>query len=203
MKGNASDKGTLTNILKTIFEKSKDNKNTGGKDLEQYIKQKANAYKIDESLELIIENIKKELFDGNSPFKQYILHGNLKIFEILFYIINTYNVSDKIYFNVLVELLKFLVEANDNDKVLITNTASTIIKLLKGKRRLCLVYFEYLFESLIFLYLHNDKDVRNYGYALDELLKDEVSNLFLEDYTTNKNNITKGVNVINLYAIKI
>ena len=47
----------------------------------------------------------------------------------------------------------------------------------------------YLFASLKFLYLHNDKEIRNYGYILDELLKDEVSNLYLEDYSTPNNNI--------------
>ena len=93
------------------------------------------------------------------------MYGNMKIFEILFYIINYYNISDKIYFNVLSVLFKFLNDSTENDKILITNTANTIIKLIRGKRILCIIYFQYLFESLIFLYLHNDKEIRNYGYA--------------------------------------
>ena len=192
---NASDKSYLTTILKKIFEKTEDKNSSGGKELELFVKHRVNANKINESLELIIENIKKELLDNNT-FKQYIFHGNLKIFEILFYIINSYNVSDQIYFNVLAVLLKFLSEKNVNDKVLLTNTASTIIKLIRGKRKLCIIYFEHLFESLIFLYLHNEKEIRNYGYALDELLKDEVSNLFLEDYSTSNNNLSKNLNII-------
>ena len=196
-KDSTCDKAYLTTILNSIFEKSNDKKNSGGKELELYVKHKINAYKVEESLESIIGTIKKELLDNNSPFKQYILHGNMKIFEILFYIINSYNVSDKIYFCVLVILLKILNES-DNDKSLATSSANTIIKLIKGKRKLCSVYFEHLFESLIFLYLHTDKDVRNYGYALDELLKDEVSNLFLEDYSTTTSNISKSVNSIDI-----
>ena len=192
---NSSDKAYLNTILKKIFEKSEGKNSSGGKELELFIKHRINAYKINESLETIIENIKTEMLD-NRTFKQYILHGNLKIFEILFYIINSYNINDRIYFNVLVVLLKFLSEKNENDKVLLTSTASTIIKLIRGKRKLCIVYFEHLFESLIFLYLHSEKEVRNYGYALDELLKDEVSNLFLEDYSTSNNNILKNSNII-------
>ena len=197
MKDNSSDKTYLNEILKTIFEKPADKKNSGGKELELFVKHRINAYKIDESLESIIELIKKELLDNNSPFKQYIMHGNMKIFEILFYIINSYNVSDKIYFNVLSVLFKFLNDSTENDKILITNTANTIIKLIRGKRILCIIYFQYLFESLIFLYLHNDKEIRNYGYALDELLKDEVSNLYQEDYSTPNNNISKNIEGIN------
>ena len=196
MKVNPSEKTYLRSILKSIFEKSNDKKSSGGKDLESFVKQRINAYKVEESLELIIEYIKKEILENNPAFKQSILHGNMKIFEILFYIINLYNVSDKIYFMVLVVLLKFLNDKNDNDKILITSTANTIIKLIKGRRKLCIVYFEHLFESLIFLYLHSDKDIRNYGYALDELMKDEVSNLFLEDYSTSNNNISKNLNSI-------
>ena len=196
-KESASDKDYLTAILKTFFEKSGDKKNPGGKELELYVKHRINAYKIEESLESVIGSIKKELLNNNAPFKQYILHGNMKIFEILFYIINSYNVSDRIYFSVLVVLLKFLNES-ENDKALLMTTANTIIKLIKGKRKLCIVYFEHLFESLIFLYLHTDKEVRNYGYALDELLKDEVSNLFLEDYSTITNNAQKSLNTINM-----
>ena len=197
MKESTSDKAYLRTILKTIFEKSGDKKNPGGKELELYVKHRINAYKIEESLESIIGSVKKELLDNEAPFKQYILHGNMKIFEILFYIINSYNVSDRIYFGVLAVLLKFLNES-ENDKNLLTSTANEIIKLIKGKRKLCIVYFEHLFESLIFLYLHTDKEVRNYGYALDELLKDEVSNLFLEDYSVITNNVPKSLNSINI-----
>ena len=197
MKDYSSDKTYLNDILKSIFEKSADKKSAGGKELELFVKHRINAYKIDESLESIIEYIKKELFDNNSPYKQQILHGNLRIFEILFYIINSYNVSEKIYFNVLSILFKLLNDSTENDKVLIMNIANTIIKLIRGKRKLCIIYFQYLFESLTFLYLHNDKDIRNYGYALDELLKDEVSNLFQEDYSTPNNNISKSANSIN------
>jgi hypothetical protein len=125
-----------------------------------------NVYKVEESLEIIIENIKKELFENNSIFKQSIMHGNMKIFEILFNLIRLYKVSDKIYFNILSTILKFLTETNENDKNLITNAASTIIKLIKGKRQLCIYYFEHLFESLLFLCLDFDKDIRNYGHAL-------------------------------------
>ena len=39
--------------------------------------------------------------------------------------------------------------------------------------------------------------MRNYGYALDELLKDEISNIFLEDYSTFNNNISNDSNIIN------
>ena len=197
MKVNPSEKAYLKTILKSIFEKSNDKKSTAGKDLEVFVKQRINAYKVEESLELIIDYIKKEILENNPSFKQSIMHGNMKIFEILFYIINLYNVSDKIYFKVLVDLLKILNDKNDNDKILITNTANTIIKLIKGRRKLCIVYFKPLFESLIFLYLHIDKDIRNYGYALDELMKDEVSNLFLEDYSTSNNNISQNLNSIN------
>ena len=197
MKDYSSDKTYLNDILKSIFEKSADKKSAGLKELELFVKHRINAYKIDESLESIIEYIKKELFDNNSPYKQQILHGNLRIFEALFYIINSYNVSEKIYFNVLSVLFKLLNDSTENDKALIMNIANTIIRLIRGKRKLCLIYFQYLFESLIFLYLHNDKDIRNFGYALDELLKDEVSNLFQEDYSTPNNNISKSVNNIN------
>ena len=197
MKDYSTDKTYLNEIFKSIFEKSADKKNTGGKELELFVKHRINAYKIDESLEAIIENIKKELLDNNSPYKQQILHGNLRIFEILFYIINSYNVSEKIYFKVLSVLFKLLNDSTENDKVLVMNVANTLIKLIRGKRKLCIIYFQYLFESLIFLYLHNDIEIRNYGYALDELLKDEVSNLFQEDYSTPNNNITKSSNSIN------
>ena len=97
MKVNPSEKTYLRSILKSIFEKSNDKKSSGGKDLESFVKQRINAYKVEESLELIIEYIKKEILENNPAFKQSILHGNMKIFEILFYIINLYNVSDNKY----------------------------------------------------------------------------------------------------------
>ena len=195
MKDNSSDRTYLITILKTIFDKASDKNNSGPKELELYIRNRVNAYLVEESLEKIIENIKKEIFENNPIFKQNILHGNMKIFEILFSIIRLYKVSDKIYFNIVSILLNFLTETNENEKVLITNAASTIIKLIKGKRQFCIFYFEHLFESLLFLYLHFDKDVRNYAYALDERLKDEVSSLFLDDYTTTDNNISKKNNI--------
>ena len=197
MKDYSSDKIYLNDILKLVFEKSTEKKNAGLKELELFVKHRINAYKIDESLESIIEYIKKELLDNNFPYKQQILHGNLRIFEILFYIINSYNVSEKIYFNVLSVLFKLLNDSTENDKVLIVNIANTMIRLIRGKRKLCILYFQYLFESLIFLYLHCDKEIRNFGYALDELLKDEISNLFQEDYSTPNNNISKNANNIN------
>ena len=199
MKESTSDKIYLNGILKTIFEKTNDKNNTGSgvKELEIFIRHRVNVYKVEESLEIIIENIKKELFENNSIFKQSIMHGNMKIFEILFNLIRLYKVSDKIYFNILSTILKFLTETNENDKNLITNAASTIIKLIKGKRQLCIYYFEHLFEGLLFLCLHFDKDIRNYGYALDERLKDEISSLFLDDYATTDNNLSKK-NIIKI-----
>ena len=192
-----TDKIYLNTLLKTIFEKAIDSNSPGVKELELFIRHRVNAYKIEESLETLLENIKKELLDNNSIFKQNIMHGNMKIFEILFNIIRLYKVSDKIYFNIISTILQFLTETNENEKNLITNAASTIIKLIKGKRQLCIYYFEHLFESLIFLCLHFDKDVRNYGYALDERLKDEISTLFLDDYTTTDNNLSEK-NIIKI-----
>ena len=194
MSFSVSDKAYLKNIFKSIFDKNADKKGAGGKELELFIQHRIDNKNVEESLDSVIEKIKTELLDNNNPYKLYIAHGNMKIFEILFYIISTFNVSEKIYFNVLIILLKFLSDALENDKSLIISVASTIIKLIRGKRKLCLVYFNYLFEGLIFLYIHSDKDIRNYGYALDELLKDEISNLFLEDYSTTNNNFIKNKN---------
>ena len=199
MSLSTSDKAYLKTIFKSIFDKNVDKKGSGGKELELFIQHRIDNKNVEESLGTVIEKIKTELLDNNNPYKLYIAHGNMKIFEILFYIISTYNVSEKIYFSVLIVLLKFLNDTLENDKSLIMNVGSTIIKLIRGKRKLCLVYFNYLFEGLIFLYIHSDKDVRNYGYALDELLKDEISNLFLEDYATANNNFinNKNSNTIN------
>jgi hypothetical protein len=194
MSLSTSDKAYLKTIFKSIFDKNADKKGSGGKELELFIQHRIDNKNVEESLGSVIEKIKAELLDNNNPYKLYIAHGNMKIFEILFYIISTFNVSEKIYFNVLIILLKFLSDALENDKSLIMTVASTIIKLIRGKRKLCLVYFNYLFEGLIFLYIHSDKDIRNYGYALDELLKDEISNLFLEDYSTTNNNFIKNKN---------
>lgn len=194
MSFSTSDKAYLKTIFKSIFEKNSDKKGSGGKELELFIQHRIDNKNIEESLSSIIEKIKSELLDNNNPYKLSIAHGNMKIFEILFFIISSYNVSDKIYFTILIILLKFLNESLENDKSLIINVASTLIKLLRGKRKLCLYYFDHLFEGLIFLYIHSDKDVRNYGYAFDELLKDEISNLFLEDYTTANNNFIKNQN---------
>ena len=51
MKDNSLDKTYLSEILKTIFEKPADKKNSVGKELELFIKHRINPYKIDESLE--------------------------------------------------------------------------------------------------------------------------------------------------------
>ena len=194
MSLSVSDKAYLKTIFKSIFDKNPDKKGSGGKELELFIQHRVDSKNVEESLNSIIEKIRNELIDNNNPYKLYIAHGNTKIFEILFYIIGTYNASEKVYFSVLYILLRFLNETLENDKSLIISMASTIIKLIRGKRKLCLLYFNHLFEGLIFLYIHCDKDIRNYGYALDELLKDEISNLFLEDYTTANNNFIKNQN---------
>ena len=194
MSLSVSDKAYIKTIFKSIFDKNPDKKGSGGKELELFIQHRVDTKNIEESLNSIIEKIRNELIDNNNPYKLYIAHGNTKIFEILFYIIGTYNASEKVYFSVLYILLRFLNETLENDKSLIISMASTIIKLIRGKRKLCLLYFNHLFEGLIFLYIHCDKDIRNYGYALDELLKDEISNLFLEDYTTANNNFIKNQN---------
>ena len=194
MSLSVSDKAYLKTIFKSIFDKNPDKKASGGKELELFIQHRVDSKNVEESLNSIIEKIRNELIDNNNPYKLYIAHGNTKIFEILFYIIGTYNASEKVYFSVLYILLRFLNETLENDKSLIISMASTIIKLIRGKRKLCLLYFNHLFEGLIFLYIHCDKDIRNYGYALDELLKDEISNLFLEDYTTANNNFIKNQN---------
>ena len=144
-----SDKIYLNTLLKTIFEKAIDSTSPGVKELELFIRHRVNAYKIEESLEALLENIKKEL-DNNSVYKQNIMHGNMKIFEILFNIIRLYKVSDKIYFNIISTILQFLTETNENEKNLITNAASTIIKLIKGKRQL--LYSLMIIQQRIIIY---------------------------------------------------
>ena len=61
MNDNSSDKTYLNEILKTIFEKPADKKHSGGKELELYVEYGIKAYKIDESLESIIELINKRI----------------------------------------------------------------------------------------------------------------------------------------------
>ena len=206
MKMITTDKGYLTKILKNIYTKK-----TNEKELEVFISNRLDKKNQEESLGNLLSFIQKEILSGS--LKQYLTHGNFKAFEYLFYIMNLYKVSDKLYFNIFSSLLNFLVEKNENEKNLIIGTTNTIIKFIKGKRTIILVNFQQFFEKLVFLCIHHDKDIRSYGYALDESLKDEISDLYLEDYTTiNKlsklNNIIEEENTDNMkfpmkYLIKM
>ena len=183
---NEEETERLNNILKLIFEKSSEKKSLGIKQLEIFMKNYYNITNSKERFTKTMNFIKKEIFD-NSSFRQNIIHGDMSIFISLFSILKTNEIKDdKIYYNIIEPLLNF---ATDSDIKLVTNAITTLIKIIKGNKQFILKNFNKLFECLIILSLSHENEIRNCGNALDELLKDEIGNLFQENYSNNKVNI--------------
>lgn len=199
---NKDEKRIINNILKLIFEKSQES--IGYQKLEERIKNKTkdlNHKEKEEVFQNYFHLIKTEIFDAKSPYKQQIFHGDMKIFYSLFYIFKSsgLNIDNNLFLSIIEPLFEFF---QKKDTKLVRYSVNTIIKILKGNKFFILKYFNNIFDKLIILILRKEIEVRNCGYFLDEIMKNDIGSIFQEDYSDNEEKIKSSFTLIIDYLIK-
>ena len=180
-KDEKNEKRYINNLLKFIFEKPQDN--LGFQKLENHIKK---SYKIDnlkekereESLNRCLRIIKAEMLDPQ--FKKYIIHGDMKIYYSLFYMFKStgLNIEHNIFFELIEPLLEFVVK---KDTKIVCCSLNIILKIIKENKFFMLKYFNKIYDKLMIVILRKELEVRNSGYYLDEIMKNNIGIIFHEN----------------------
>ena len=116
---------------------------------------------------------------NESPFKSYVIHDeiSIRIYAHLFDILKNkvkveYNIKEPIYFDIIHSLYTILKLEN-------LNVFKILIQTLKDENIFILKNFSKLINELI-IPLLSEKDItlRNNGFYLDQIIKDEIGSLF-------------------------
>ena len=116
---------------------------------------------------------------NESPFKSYVIHDeiSIRIYAHLFDILKNkvkveYNIKEPIYFDIIHSLYTILKLEN-------LNAFKILIQTLKDENIFILRNFSKLINELI-IPLLSEKDItlRNNGFYLDQIIKDEIGSLF-------------------------
>ena len=116
---------------------------------------------------------------NESPFKSYVIHDeiSIRIYAHLFDILKNkvkveYNIKEPIYFDIIHSLYTILKLEN-------LNAFKILIQILKDENIFILRNFSKLINELI-IPLLSEKDItlRNNGFYLDQIIKDEIGSLF-------------------------
>ena len=116
---------------------------------------------------------------NESPFKSYVIHDeiSIRIYAHLFDILKNkvkveYNIKEPIYFDIIHSLYTILKLEN-------LNAFKILIQTLKDENIFILKNFSKLINELI-IPLLSEKDItlRNNGFYLDQIIKDEIGSLF-------------------------
>ena len=157
------------------------------KELENYVNNKLKEKGGNEAntIKLILEAYKVDLFDTNPNYKSYIMHGDITPIIAMSEIIYKYDPDPKLYF-ILFKPVFDLYQSGLESKVIINFTNKITTFLLK-KKKIVLANFNELFEVLILLKINQEQDVKASGNQLDKLLKESlqeyISNMnYLKDY---------------------
>lgn len=198
------EKVYISNILKLIFDKSQES--TGKKKLGNHIIEyleslKVNGKEKEEALEKYYHMIKSELFDTKNPYKQQISHGDMKIFYSLFNIFKSTGISieNNLFLNIVESLFDFF---QKKDVKIVRYSVNTVIKIIRENKYFILKYFNNIFDKLIILVLRKEIEVRNCGYFLDEIMKNNIGSIFQENYKDNEDKIKSSFKLIIDYLLK-
>ena len=116
---------------------------------------------------------------NESPFKSYVIHDeiSIRIYAHLFDILKNkvkveYDIKEPIYFDIIHSLYTILKLEN-------LNAFKILIQILKDENIFILKNFSKLINELI-IPLLSEKDItlRNNGFYLDQIIKDEIGSLF-------------------------
>ena len=164
-------------IISDLFGNDKMKK--GSKEsLENDINRKMENSNNQETLKLILESYKADLFDLNPEYKNNIIHGEINPISSMLDIIQKYDPKPELYF-ILLKPLFNLYQTNLEPKQIKTLT-ERITNCLDNKPKIILSNFNDLFEILILTKISQDQDVKNSGINLDKLLKKS-----LQEYSDN------------------
>ena len=198
------EKMYISNVLKLIFDKTQEN--TGkiklGNHIIEYLESlKVNGKEKEEALEKYYHMIKSELFDAKNPYKQQISHGDMKIFYLLFNIFKStgIRIENNLFLNILESLFDFF---QKKDVKIVRYSVNTVIKIIRENKFFILKYFNNIFDKLIILVLRKEIEVRNCGYFLDEIMKNDIGNIFQENYKDNEDKIKSSFKLIIDYLLK-
>ena len=170
-------KNLIIRLLKQIFEKSQET--LGIQNLGKFIKN--NYYKGDnqkekeESLVNLSKIIISEMLD--TQFKKYIIHGDMSIFYSLFCIFKSIGANNEQ--NLIMGLLDPLFDFfQKKDAKVVCNSVNIAIKIIRGNKYFILKNFNKIFKNLIILILRKEIEIRNCGFFLDEIMKNDIGAIF-------------------------
>ena len=192
----------ISNIMKLFFEKSQES--TACQKLGDHIKEYSKNLKIkekEEALEKYYHMIKSELFDAKNPYKQQISHGDMKIFFSLFNIFKSTGISteNNLFLSIIEPLFDFF---QKKDVKIVRYSVNIVIKIIRENKYFILKFFNNIFDKLIILVLRKEIEVRNCGYFLDEIMKNDIGSIFQENYKDNEDKIKPSFKLIIDYLIK-
>ena len=191
----------INHLLKLILEKSQET--IGYQKLEKLINkssQKATTQKEkEESLMKILHIIKSQMLD--SQLKKYIIHGDMKIFYSLFYIFKSTGLNNEhcLFFDLIEPLFEFF---QKKDSKIVICSVNIIIKIIRENKNFILKHFNNIFDKLIILILRKEIEIRNTGYFLDEIMKNDIGVIFQDIYIENNEKIKLNLKSIIDYLIK-
>ena len=183
------DKKRLINrVLKQIFEKSQET--LGFQNLEKLIKKNYkgdNQKEKEESLANFSKLIISEMLD--SQFKKYIIHGDMSIFYSLFCTYKSLGVNNEysLFMGLLDPLFDFF---QKKDAKVVCSSVNVVIKIIRGNKYFMLKNFNKIFKNLMILILRKEIEIRNCGYFLDEIMKNDFGTIFQDsNYSENDEEI--------------
>ena len=133
--------------------------------------------KIQEILKLILEQYKIDLFDANPEYKNNIIRGDLTPIFSMVEAMEKFEPDPKFYFILFMPLFNLYLSMEAKQ---IANFINKITNFLKKMKKIILSNFNELFEILIVLKISQEKDVKDSGNLLDQLLKES-----LQEYSDN------------------
>lgn len=145
----------------------------------------------------------KRLFQKlkESPFNSYVIHDeiSIKIYQHLFDILENrveLSISEPIYLDIIFSL--YAVHKLEN-----LNTFTILIQILKDENIFISKNFSKLLDNLV-IPLLSEKDItlRNNGYYLDQIIKDEIGSLFKNGNNDDTIKLQKDICIYLLIKLK-
>ena len=164
-------------LIQSLFENIKIKQGTKD-ELENWINNKIKEKNEPDTIKLLLESYKSELFDKNPIYKNAIIHGELSQVMVMADIINKYDPDPKLYlilFKPVFDLFQSGLESKQ-----IANFTNKIKSFLNKKEKIVLANFNDLFEVFILLKINQEQDAKTAGNSLGKLLKES-----LQEYNKN------------------
>jgi len=157
-------------ITKSLFSNEKVKKDH--KELKEYLFENITKENCKESLKMILESFKKDLFDNNMDYKNSIIHGDFGPIMAMSDVIQIFDPDPKYYFILFKPVFDLFQEKLEKNQI--TNFINYIKDFLSKNMKIALANFNELFEVCILLKINQDPAIKNAGNSLDTLLKDSL-----------------------------